>query len=79
MLFQIVGFEWIIGIALVFGLALIFTYLTFQDFNTFLVWLTIFDAFAVWGGLLPLWSLILCIIILVIVIYTEVRNKGGMI
>lgn len=78
MLFQIVGFEWIIGIALVFGLALIFTYLTFQDFNTFLVWLTIFDAFAVWGGLLPLWSLILCIIVLVIVIYTEISNKGGM-
>lgn len=75
--FEIIGFEWIIGLGLAFGLALIFTVLTSQDFNTFLVWLTIFIGFSIWAGLLPLWILILCIIILVIVIYLEIQNKGG--
>ena len=76
--FEITGFEWIIGLGLAFGLALIFTVLTSQDFNTFLVWITIFIGFTVWGGLLPLWVLIVCIILLVIVIYLEIKDKGSM-
>lgn len=73
--FELIGFEWIIGLALVFGLALIFTVITEQSFNTFLIWITIFIVFPVWAGLLPVWTLILCIIILVIVIYLEIQNK----
>jgi len=76
--FETVGFEWIIGLGLAFGLALIFTVLTSQDFNIFLVWTTIFMSFVVWAGLLPLWTLIACIIVLVIVMYLEIKNKGSM-
>ena len=75
--FEITGFEWILGIGLAFGLALIFTQLTYKSFSCFLVWLTIFDCFAVWGGLLPLWTVILCLILLIIIMYLEIKNKGG--
>ena len=75
--FDIEGFEWILGIALMFGFALIFTYITYKDLNSFIIWLTIFCGFVVWGGLLPLWVLILCIIVLIIVIYLQINNKNG--
>ena len=66
-----------IGLGLMFGLALVMNALTFEKATSFFVWLTIFNAFVVWGGLLPLWSLVLCLIILKIVIYFELQNKGG--
>lgn len=78
MLFQIsiVGLEWMIGIGLMFGLSFIFMYLTKKTISSFLVWLVIFNGFMVWGGLLDLWTLVLTLIIMVIVIYFEIKNAG---
>lgn len=67
----------IIGIALMFGMALILTYLTFRDLRTFFIWLTIFAGFVVWGGLLDLWVLILCLVILAMIIISMIYKKNG--
>lgn len=73
------GMEWILGLGLVFGLAFVFTILTVQEVPVFISFITIFMAFAVWTALLPLWTLIICIIILTTVIYLEMAKKksGG--
>jgi len=69
----------IIGISLAFGLALVFTVLTFKTISAFLAWLTVFIAFVVWGGLLPLWALIINLVILTLVMFMEIKNKGGVV
>jgi len=74
--FDVFGFEWILGIGIMFGLAFVMTALTFNSMTCFFVWLTIFNAFVVWAALLPLWTLILCIVILTVVIYFEINDKG---
>lgn len=75
--FDISGYQWMIGIGIMFGLALVMNVLTFNKATSFFVWLTIFSAFVVWGGLLPLWTLVMCLIVLTVVIYMELQNKGG--
>jgi len=70
-------YDWIIGIALMFGLALVLNKLTFESMPGFIIFLTIFNAFVVYGNLLPLWTLILNIVILSIVMYIEMSNKRG--
>lgn len=77
MLFQysLEGTEWIIGIGIAFGLAFIFSYLTYKDLPTFFVFLTIFDGFMVWCDFLPMWTLIICLIVLVIIAYIEIKGK----
>lgn len=67
--------DWIMGLSIMFGLAFMFTYLTVQDFRIFLAFLTIFDAFVVWAGLLELWTLILCIIITSLLIYMQLVGE----
>ena len=71
------AYDWIIGIALMFGLALVLNKLTFESMPGFFIFLTIFNAFVVYGNLLPLWTLILNIVVLSIVIYIEMSNKRG--
>ena len=71
---SIIGLEWMIGISLMFGLAFIFMYLTKKTVSSFFVWLVIFNGFMVWGGLLDLWTLILTLIILVVIIYIEIKS-----
>ena len=75
--FEISGFEWMLGIGIMFGLAFVMTVLTFSNIICFFIWLTIFNAFVVWAGLLPLWTLILCIIILTTVIFFEMNKRKG--
>ena len=74
---SIAGFEWIIGVGIVFGLALVFTVLLEKGLPVFLAFLSFFDTFAVWVGLLPLWTLVLCLIILTVLIYLELQKKKG--
>ncbi|QYW08119.1 hypothetical protein 15570_00022 [Lokiarchaeota virus WyrdV1] len=73
--YSIVGFEWIIGLGLAFGLAFFLNYLTYNDLPTFFIFLTIFDAFMVWVDFLPLWTLVICLIILTVIAYTSVKGK----
>lgn len=79
MIFQysIEGFEWVLGLGIVFGLAFVFTMLTEQDLTTFFIFLCAMDTFAVMTGLLPFWTLVVFIIILVILIYMKLSEKGG--
>lgn len=65
----------IIGLAITFGLALALTYLTYKDMETFFCWLTIFCGFSVWSALLPLWSLILCLIVLIFIVGNNVQKN----
>lgn len=71
-----INVNWILGIAIMFGLALVLTKLTFNDLESFFIWLTIFSAFVVWSGLLPLWLLIINLIIMVLIIANKVK-KGS--
>jgi hypothetical protein len=75
--FEMVGYEWMIALGLMFGLAFVMNLITFDSMSSFFIWLTIFNAIVVWGGLLPLWTLVLCLILLTVVIYFEMKNKGG--
>ena len=80
MLFQsIAGFEWVIGVGLAVGLAFTLDYLTFKDIKGFFIFLTIFIGFMVWAGMLELWSLVMCIIVLTVLIILEVKSgmSGG--
>lgn len=72
---MLITYEWIIGIGLMFSLAFIMNYISRNDFEGFIVFLVIFNAFVVWTGFLPLWTLILCIIILSILIISEIYKK----
>ncbi len=75
--FEMVGYEWMIALGLMFGLAFVMNLITFDNMSSFFIWLTIFNAIVVWGGLLPLWTLVLCLILLTVVIYSEMKDKGG--
>lgn len=59
-----------------FGLALVLTHYTSQDLKGFMMFLTLFNAFVVWGDLLPYWTLILNIVILCFIMYLELSKKG---
>ncbi len=65
----------ILGLAIMFALAMLMTMLTNKDLETFFVFLTIFSAFAVWSGLIPLWITVVCIIILVLIIIDTSKRK----
>lgn len=71
------GFEWVLGIGLMFGLALVMSHLTRKTLSCFFIWLTVFNGFVVWGGLLPLWTLIVCVIVLIIIMYSEMTTNKG--
>jgi len=71
-------YNWILGISIMFGLALVLNKITFESMSGFFVFLTIFNAFVVYGGLLPLWSLILNLVSLIIIIYSEINQNRGL-
>lgn len=74
--FDLSGYEWMLGLGIMFGFAFVMSALTFNNFSCFFIWLTIFSAVVVWAGLLPLWVLILCLMMLGVVLYLEVNEKG---
>lgn len=69
-------YDWLLGIAIMFGLALTLNSMTFKDMKGFFIFLTIFNAFVVYGNLLPLWTLILNLILLITILYKEINQKG---
>lgn len=72
-----IDLSWILGIGIMFGLALVMAKLTFNDIESFFIFLTIFSGFVVWSGLLPLWILITNLIILVLLIANRVKKGRG--
>ena len=71
------SYDWILGLAIMFGLALSLNYITFKNTKGFFIFLTIFNAFVVYGNLLPLWSLILNLIIFIFILYSEINQNRG--
>lgn len=71
------GMEWIMGLGLMFGLAIVMSLFTAQYSVSFSVWLFIFNGFVVAGGLLPLWTLILTLILFVVSIYLDIKSRYG--
>jgi len=67
-------YDWLIGVGLMFGLAFMFNYLTFKDLKSFFGYLMIFNGFMVWAGMLPIWSLVLCIMISSTIIYITFKG-----
>lgn len=69
-------YDWLFGLGLMFGLAMALSYYTSQDLKGFFIFLTVFNAFVVYGNLLPYWTLILNLIILCFIMYVEISKKG---
>jgi len=60
-----------------FALALLLTSMTYQNIETFFIFLNIFAGFMVWSGLIELWVLVLTTIVLVFIIGNNVYKKRG--
>lgn len=69
-----IDFNTIFGIGFIFGLAFMFTVISTKNISGFLLWLCIFTGFAVWFGLLPLWTLILTVIAVLLMIIMKIKN-----
>lgn len=80
MIFQLAEFtiSFMIGLSIMFGLSLFMSFLTSKDTESFFIWLTIFAGFVVWGGLVDLWVLVLCLIILTLIIISKNKRRSGM-
>ncbi len=74
--FSIAGMEWILGVGIMFGLAFILNYITFNNTPAFFIYLNIFCGFVVWAELLPLWVLILCLMILIVILFFQMKSQG---
>lgn len=70
--------EWLIGLSLMFTLAIFMTISSRKSTESFFIWLTIFSGFIVWSGLLDLWILVLLIIVLVLLLFSNIRKGGGL-
>lgn len=66
----------LIGLSVMFSLSMLMTYLTYKDVETFFIFLTIFSGFVVWSGLIDLWILILCFIILILIMANNISKRG---
>lgn len=69
--------SFMLGLAIMFALALFMSFLTSKDTESFFIFLTIFAGFVVWGGLIDLWVLILCLIILTLIIISKFKKNEG--
>lgn len=58
-------YVWVYGIGLAFALTIMFGIYLKLNLVGFLGFLTITVGFCVWGGLLPSWSLIICLVFFV--------------
>lgn len=75
----VIDINWIFGVGIMFMLALGMTYITYKDVETFFIFLTIFSGFVVWAGLLPLWVLVMCLIVLTLIMINNIKKgRGGL-
>jgi len=77
-----IDFSGLIGIGILIGLPLILTFLSEEKFNiiTVLIYMTIINAFLVSVNILPLWTQVMFIIIMVGSGITKLKseNTGGL-
>ena len=75
--FDLTGIDWMLGIGIMFGLAYVLYSLTSDNIKVFFIWLAIINGFVVLGGLSPLWTLVLNMLILCVVVYMEIKERGA--
>lgn len=77
-----IDFSGLIGIGILIGLPLILTFLSEEKFNiiSVLIYMTIINAFLVSVNILPLWTQVMFIIIMVGsgIMKLKSENKGGL-
>ena len=71
--------DWLIGLSVMISLALLMTVLSTKRIEGFFIWLTIFSGFVVWSGLIDLWVLIVLMISLVVLLFSNIINKRGIV
>jgi len=64
-------------LAFIVGLSYFMNFLTFDNLESFLLWLLIITSFFIWTGILDLWILILLIIVNVFAIGLKRYNRGN--
>ena len=77
--FDMTGMEWILGVGIMFALSMVMTMVTKKTATTFFAWLMVFSGFVVASGLLDLWVLILCIVVLTVSLFLDLKtgSVGG--
>lgn len=65
-----------VGLGIMFGLAYLMYSLTSDDFRDYFIWMLIFNGLVVYGGLLPLWTLVLSLLIVSIILIIESKKRG---
>jgi len=68
-------YEWLIGLGLMFGFGLTLSYLTDELDKTFFGYMTMMNAFVVWMELLPLWTLVISLLILLMIVILNLRGN----
>ena len=76
--FDMGGREWILGLGLMFALAMVMMVISgFKSLSSFFAFLSIFNAFMVWGALLPLWTLVVNLIVLTLILFFQFKSQGA--
>lgn len=70
------AYEWILGFGLTFGLGLALSLLIDFSIENFFGFATMINIYTVWMELLPLWTLIILILVLIFISMSEVKNRG---
>ena len=71
------AWAWLLGLGLMFGLSLVLTLSLDYKMNGFFGFLIIFCSYMVWFEFLPLWVLVVCYLILVLLMIVKLKGKGG--
>lgn len=74
-----VDFSWAIAIGILIGLSLVLTYISENKISlvSLLVYMTIINGFIVSTGLLPLWTEIMFILIIVALSIVKIKSKNA--
>lgn len=75
-----VDYTWMIGVGILIGLPLALTFFSEEKFNisTVLIYMTIINAFLVSTGILPIWTQVLFLLIIVSLAIIELKpNSNG--
>ena len=67
----------VIGLGVMVALALLLSFISFDKFNpkVFLMFLSLTSGYMLYADLIPLWVLIFCLIILIILITMDINEK----
>lgn len=73
-------YTWIIGVGILIGLSLVLSIVSDGkdiSFTTIFVYMTIIDAFLVSTSILPLWTIVLFLLVVISLTVLKVKSKRG--